>query len=63
MPTNKDWQVLHSSMLYKLLKLQSKNINGTISSSDLNDIIGEIRAAMTKDEIAHVEEEVKKSIK
>ena len=59
MATNKDWQVLQSTMLYKLLKLQSKDDSELIKKTDLNDLVGEIKAAMSKEEIAHVEEQVK----
>ena len=58
MATNRDWQVLHTTMLYKLLMLREKSDNGTISAKDLNEFIGEIMASMTNEDIAHVKSKV-----
>ena len=60
MATNKDWQVLQSTMLYKLLYLQKKSVDGIIKSSDLNGVIGELMASMTAEEVKHVESTVEK---
>ena len=63
MVTSKDWQVLQSTMLYKLLKLQKKSVNGVISLADLNEAIGEIRAAMSDSEIKQVEKQIEQFVK
>ena len=62
MATSKDWQVMQSTMLFKLLRTQKKSIDGTISAADLNEIIGELTASMSEEEIAHVEAKVAKYV-
>ena len=63
MATSKDWQVMQSSTLYKLMRLVKKNTGGSIPVDDVKEIIGEIRASMTKEEIAQVEEQVDEFVK
>ena len=60
MATHKDGQVMQATMLYKLLKLLYRSENETLSTADLRDIIGELVASMSEDEVAHVEAQVKK---
>ena len=63
MATNKDWQVMQATTLYKLMRLRKRNSNGVITINDLDELIGEIRSAMTEDEIKQVEAQVDKYIK
>ena len=60
MATNKDWQIIQATTLYRLLRLREGNVNGMVSVRDLNDIIGEIESSMTEEEIAQVENKIDK---
>ena len=62
MATHKDWQVIQASTLYKLKRLLKKNANGTIPLSEVKEIIGEIQASMTKEEIAQVDEQIEQFV-
>ena len=53
---------MQSTMLYKLLKLQKKSVNGAINATDLNEAIGEIRASMSESEITQVEKQIEQYI-
>ena len=63
MATSKDRQVIQATTLYKLLKLEKKSTDNTVSVNDLREIIGEIQSSMTKDEIAQVKEQVEQYVK
>ena len=63
MATSKDWQVMQSSTLYKLKRLVKKNKNGPIPVDEVEEIIGEIQASMTEDEIAQVDKQVDMFVK
>lgn len=60
MATNKDWQIIQATTLYRLLRLREGNVNGMVSVRDLNDIIGEIESSMTEEEISQVEKKIEK---
>ena len=62
MATSKDWQVIQSATLYKLMKLEKKNANGVVPVKEIREIIGEIQASMTDDEIAQVEDKINKFV-
>ena len=49
---------LQANMLYKLLKLKKKSVDGNLNISDLNDIIGELAATMSPEEVERVKEVV-----
>ena len=60
MATSKDWQVMQSTMLYKLLMAKKKSKDGTVSAKTLNEVIGEIEASMSEEDVKHVEAKVAK---
>ena len=62
MATSKDWHVLLAAILYKLMKLEKKNVNGSVPVKEIREIIGEIQASMTDEEIAQVEDKIKKFV-
>ena len=60
MAISKDWQVMQSTMLFKLLLTKKKSKDGMISAEVLNEVIGELEASMSEEEIKHVESKVAK---
>ena len=60
MATNKDWQVMQSTMLYRHLMARKKSKDGVVSVEVLDELIGGLEASMTDEEIRHVEAKVEK---
>ena len=62
MATHKDWHVIQSATLYKLKRLVKKYANSAVPLSEVREIIGEIQASMTKEEIAQVDEQIEQFV-